>query len=274
MDISRSDNVAIQKMFEAAARDALQNLLESGAVIDVLPDDDDTLQEDVRLDAPAMDFNMMSEQERMVVIKLKELARQLGSDQGAYDDGVLEMTFKNKQAAKDYMDFLEDEEDVLGYEVEVYREDLMDGIQDDEEYDFDSIMFDGNYEFDVLVYINPEIVMYAPVEIEISDEDGDGMSDQDVDSSAIMMEIKRKIKVNFRGRRRVKMACAAGFKYNPESKVCVKITGAEVAKNRISHRKAVRTRRAKGQAFKVRVVRKTRKARRFRKSMGLKDQAR
>ena len=255
-------------MFEAAARDALQNLLESGAVIDVLPVDE-TLQEDARLDAPAMDFNMMSEQERMVVIKLKELARQLGSDQGAYADGVLEMTFKNKQAAKDYMDFLEGEDDVLGYEVEVYREDLMDGIQEDEEYDFDSIIFDGNYEFDVLVYINPEIVMYAPVEIEISDEDGDGMSDQEIDSSAIMMEIKRKIKVNFRGRRRVKMACSPGFKYNPESKVCEKITGAEVAKNRISHRKAVRTRRAKGQAFKVRVIRKTRKAKRFRKSMGL-----
>lgn len=257
-----NDAFEFMKNVKAAAQEALQEQLEAGEVFPVL-------NEHVRSDSTDADFVNMSDMEKDIVIRLKETGRMHGGDQGAYADGVLEITFKNKQAAADYMDVLEDDDDVVGYEVEASFENLPAGLDNAAEVDFDDVMFDGHYEFDVIVYIRPDVVQYEPVEVEITDINGDGLSDQEVDETAIMTEIKRRIKVNFRGRRRVKMQCLAGFKYNPDSKVCEKITGADIAKNRISHRRAVRTRRAKGNGFKVRVARKTRKAKRFRKSMGL-----
>ncbi len=260
--LNKIDTFDVIKNLKTAMVERLQNRLEEGVIFGVL-------EEHVRQDATEADFVDMTEMEKEIVMRLKENGRQLGGDQGAYADGVLEITFKNKQAASDFMDLLEDDEDVVGYEVEASFENLPAGLDDAAEVDFDDVMFDGHYEFDVIVYIRPDVVQYEPVEVEITDTNGDGLSDQEYDDTAVMTEIKRRIKVNFRGRRRVKMQCLPGFKYNPDMKVCEKITGGEIAQNRISHRRAVRTRRALGNGYKVRVARKTRKAKRFRKSMGL-----
>lgn len=260
--LNKIDGFDIIKNLKAAFAETLQSRLEEGQAFDLL-------NEHVRQDATDADFVNMTDIEKEIVLRLKETGRMCGGDQGAYADGVLEITFKNKQGASDYMDILEDDDDIVGYEVEATVENLPLGLDAAAAVDFDDVMFDGNFEFDVIVYIRPDVVQYEPVEVELTDDNGDGMSDQEVDETAVMMEIKRRIKVNFRGKRRVKMQCLPGYKYNPDAKVCEKITGAEVAHNRISHRRAVRTRRAKGNGFKVRVARKSRKAKRFRKSMGL-----
>jgi len=85
-----------------------------------------------------------------------------------------------------------------------------------------------------------------------------------------LMEVVRKIKVNARGTRRIKMQCNKGFKWNSTSRSCEKITGAELMTMRKSIRKALITKRSMGSSYKVRVVRKAAKADRYRKSMGLK----
>lgn len=267
---TQSKNNAYDIILAMKARmvDVLDEALQSGDVVPLLDGDD--LTEHVRDDFINADFASMGESEKAIVLRLKEAARHFGADQGAYAEGVLEMTFKNKLGATQFMDELEEDDDVMGYEIEVYCEDLEDGKMGDD-VDFDDVMFDGNYEFDVIVYLHPEIVQYAPVEVEVSDLDGDGESDQTYGDDVIVTEIRRRIKVNFRGKRRIKMQCLPGFKYNSDMKVCQKITGAEVATNRISHRRAVRTRRAQGAGYKNRVLRKTRKAKRFRAAMGLKD---
>lgn len=261
----------IVKMTKVALSERLQSRLEEGAAFDVLPGTEDVLEEHVRRDATEINWDELGPDEKYVVIHLKELGRQFGSDPGEYDSGILSLTFKNKNAVIDFTDALDAEDDVYGYEIHAYAEDLSHGYKEDDEVSIDNILFDGNFEFEVDVYLNPEIVQYPAEEIELTDINGDGLSDQEIDDeNGFITEVRRRIKVNFRGKRRVKMQCRPGFKWDPQKKSCIKITGAEVAKKRLSMRRAVRTKKAKGQTFKLRVLRKTRKANRFRKSMGLK----
>lgn len=84
-----------------------------------------------------------------------------------------------------------------------------------------------------------------------------------------LYEIERKVKVNFRGVKRIKMQCQHGFKYDPERRVCVKIGGSELATMRRAKIKTVRTKRALGTGYKLRTVRKTKRAVRFRKLLGV-----
>lgn len=84
-----------------------------------------------------------------------------------------------------------------------------------------------------------------------------------------LLEIKRVIKVNFKGKKRIKMQCMKGYRYDSQRKVCVKITGSELAVSRRSKIKAIRTKKSLGMGFKVRTVRKSKKANRFRKMLGL-----
>lgn len=95
-------------------------------------------------------------------------------------------------------------------------------------------------------------------------------NDTVIAESHVLSEIKRKIKVNFRGIKRIKMQCSKGFKYDVERKTCVKITGGDMATMRKAHIKMARTKKSLGTSYKIRVLKKTRKAERFRKVMGLK----
>ncbi|MEG1299242.1 MAG: hypothetical protein RSC93_00865 [Erysipelotrichaceae bacterium] len=95
-------------------------------------------------------------------------------------------------------------------------------------------------------------------------------NDTVIAESHVLNEIKRKIKVNFRGIKRIKMQCSKGFKYDSERKTCVKITGGDMATMRKAHIKMARTKKSLGTSYKIRVLKKTRKAERFRKVMGLK----
>ena len=90
-------------------------------------------------------------------------------------------------------------------------------------------------------------------------------------SAQQLTEVKRRIKVNSRGMKRIKMQCKPGYKWDAGARACVKITGDQLAKNRKSHRRAILTKKAMGSAFKARVIRKTKKAMRFRKALGVKN---
>lgn len=81
-------------------------------------------------------------------------------------------------------------------------------------------------------------------------------------------EIKRVVKVNNRGKRRIKMKCKKGYKF--DGRKCVKISGKELVNKRRAIRKSVRTKRSKGSGYKKRIVRLSKRAIRKRRSMGLK----
>lgn len=88
------------------------------------------------------------------------------------------------------------------------------------------------------------------------------MSDDQLD------EIKRIVKVNSRGKRRIKMKCKKGYKF--DGRKCIKISGKELVNKRRAIRKSVRTKRSKGSGYTKRIVRLRKKAIKKRRSMGLK----
>lgn len=238
----------------------LDRLFEHKILENGLPD----LTEHVRQEAFETDWDAINEDEKHVVLSIREFARQLGADFSTYEQGVMSLGFKNRTAVINFMDSIESlsvADEIDEYDVEVRGENLPAGRMEDF-LPFEDVMFDGNYEFMVHVYLNPGIVTYPAEEIEI---EGDFE-----DENGELMEVRRKIKVTNRGKRWIKMQCRKGFKWNSTMRTCQKIGGADLAQLRRSIRKTVRTKRSKGTAFKTRVLRKQRRAKRFRKAMGMK----
>ncbi len=204
--------------------------------------------------------------ERDAVNAVRAHARMSGGGELTYSEGAMYVEFTNKQAASDFADWLEsDAESVYGYEIDLFNDSLIDGYDADGSYELDQIEDDSNFTFGFTIYLNPEIVQYAPYEVEVDD------FEEINEENGSLMEVVRKVKINFRGKKRIKMKCRPGFKWDAGKKTCVKITGAQLAKMRKSLRRSVLTKRSKGTAYKARVLRKTRKAKRFRRMMGMRS---
>lgn len=105
--------------------------------------------------------------------------------------------------------------------------------------------------------------------MELDDDLPDDLVDNTFDQTdnTDITEAKRVIKVNSKGKRRIKILCKKGFRRTQNK--CVKISGAERTNKRRAIKKSVRTKKAKGSGFRRIVNIKTKKANRKRKSMGL-----
>lgn len=265
--VSSNRGYQLVKSLKTLMANRLDEKLQSGEVVDLLPLNESEFDGDFANVDPNTPY--INQQELDVVLTLKETARQLGSsDEGEYAEGVLILYFTNKQAILDYANFLDTNDHVFSYEIEAFAKEIMHGYVNDESLPLENIVFDTGFEFEITVIVDSSLISYPPVEIELEDLDGQGYAEID-DSNGTLMEVRRRVKVNFRGKRRVKMQCRPGFKWDATKRTCTKITGSEQAKKRKELRKAVRTKKAKGQAFKVRVQRKTKKAMRFRKALGI-----
>ena len=204
------------------------------------------LDEDITFTVPD---NEDTDIEAQVSGTIEKAAVSFGADPDiSYEQGTMVIGFSRKQALSHFLDWVDSEcEYVDDYEVEAFHTDSAGQV---EELDFDSLSDDDPWTFEVSLYLSPEIVSFYPDELDEA--------------------LKRVFKVNARGMKRVKMQCGKGFKWNSERHACEKITGAELAIKRKAIKKAVRTKKAMGQAFKVRVARKMKKAKKFRKGYGLK----
>lgn len=215
------------------------------------------------VDIFAIDVTPGQDPERDVVVDLVAKARSYGSGEPIYQEGLLYVEMSSKQASVEFGDYLEDHPDVVGYEIQVLFDDTGKIFQEDGTYDMDQITDNGSLIFAFYIYINPEIVQYASYEMEV--DEGETLED----TNGRVDEVVRKIKINFRGKKRIKMKCGRGFKWNVEKRTCEKIAGSDLAKMRKSLRRAVLTKKSKGASYKARILRKSRKAKRFRKMMGL-----
>lgn len=81
-------------------------------------------------------------------------------------------------------------------------------------------------------------------------------------------EIQRVTKVNFKGKKRIKIKCGRGFKLSGNH--CKKIAGGEALTIKRAQRKRLLTKKSQGVGAKLRQVRKTKIAKRKRKQFGLK----
>ena len=163
-----------------------------------------------------------------------------------YSDGVFETEFDHWQSVEDFCTQLDNIDAVESYEIMAFHRDTDSNERVD--IDVDDIVDDSKYFFVVIVYLTLDSSVFY-------------------DDTEELDEVTRRIKVNSQGKRRVKMQCRPGFKW--DGSACVKITGAELATNRKAKRRMVISKRSQGNTLKIRVLRKTRKANRFRKAMGL-----
>lgn len=197
-----------------------------------------------------------------------------GYDSVEEDGGVIGIYFRSKQSTEDFANYLEQSEFVESYEINAsWQNRTKDQTQT--VIDLETITDDRAYNFEVIIYLYPEYSLFYD---EADDSDTGGDFD-DIDDSVYenyefvpgepIHEVLRKIKINSRNARRIKMQCGRGFKWDPSIAACVKIGGSELASMRIRSRHAVLTKRAEGAAFAVRVKRRTLKAFKFRKMAGL-----
>lgn len=178
-----------------------------------------------------------------------------------YDEGYISGEFETKAQVQAAVDRIPDNVD---YDIEVMI-DVGDGETvdvdsgEEDEIDF-SELDDSIHSYEIYVYLD---------NAEIEDEMDDEYYDEDeMDENTSLDERKRIIKVNAKGKRRIKIKCNKGFKF--DGKKCVKIGGTEAIKKRKAIRKAVRTKKAKGAGAVRKANRLRKRARLKRKSMGLK----
>ena len=190
-------------------------------------------------------------EDRTSDIALVALARMHGAKEADAEQGVLAAYFEgDKQALSLFLELLDSLDYIESYELRTS------GEEDEAKIPEDEIDIKGTVL--VLAYVAEEEIDYGDYYEEGAEIPEDGLN-----------EIKRIIKVNARGVKRIKLKCNRGYKYDASKKVCVKITGSELATKRKSNRRAILTKRSMGASFKRRVARKSNKAKRFRKALGL-----
>lgn len=199
-------------------------------------------------------------------MRIEQEAKARGGGDFSYKDGVALVYLRSKQAAQEYSDWLEKDKDVDTYEMNIVHHGSDTDVKDDVE--LNDITDDRNFSFEFIIYLNPNIVVYD-LDDDV-DEDGEYKeSVENFDDFLSLTEVERKIKVNFTGKKRIKMVCAPGFKWDPDEKVCSKITGIELLHIRQGIRKALLTKKSEGVSLKKRIIRRTKKAMKFRQLFGL-----
>jgi hypothetical protein len=217
----------------------------------------------------------MADPEMEAVTKIQVAAKGYGAGDSMYSNGVLIVTLRSKQAALEFSDWLEKCDSVDSYGMEIVHHEPLEGYSEKGEYDIESITDDRDFDFEFTIYLNPDLIVYDAYEVDDKDFDDDSddgdEGDQDLGESVKRIdEVVRKIKVDATGAKRIKMQCARGFKWNPSANTCEKIGGAELAIMRKATREALLTKKSEGSAFRLRMVRRMKKAMRFRKQLGLK----
>jgi len=84
-----------------------------------------------------------------------------------------------------------------------------------------------------------------------------------------VFEARQVTRVDSKGNKTRKVKCPKGYKLSASGKSCVPITGKEKADKKKSLKRAVRTKKSKGDAYKKRTTRKRLKAMKKRKNYGL-----
>lgn len=226
-------------------------------------------------------LNLIKEQgdQRNAALEVMMAAKSFGGEDADEHNGVIAVYFRSKQGAEHFLNYLEGCDVVETYEMNgKFKNRETDSSED--VVDFDAINDDRQYEFQVIVYLYPEYSEFNADYDEDGDEDGDDaaleyQAELEAEGEEVQHdgeqidEVIRKIRVNSRGKKTIKMQCAPGFRWDPHIEACVKITGQELAVMRKASRRALITKRSEGSAFKVRLKRRIKRAFKFRQMMGM-----
>lgn len=197
-----------------------------------------------------------------MVVDITDLVQYFGGVITDDDDEYIVVEFDSKDALKRAVDQLPED---LDFEINLLGDDVTDSFEDEgdedeccedepEEVDFADLE-DGTYE--LIIYLDNTDANYM--------EDGD--DDEEMDESAQIDERVRKIKVNYRGKRRIKIKCKKGFFFDGDR--CVKISGTDMIVKRKAIRKALRTKKRQGPGRLRKTIRLRKIAMRKRKAQGV-----
>lgn len=187
---------------------------------------------------------LLEELEKDILALLKDLG---AKDVNVEDEYVVANLDRSEQVTKALSDLPDD----IDFEIVVYDKDgeEVDGLDDiDDEEDADAVLTDlddTKHTYQIIVYL------------------------YNTESEEQMDEVKRKIRINSKGSRRIKMKCNQGYKWTGTK--CQKISGTELINKRKAIRKAVRTKRAKGTGATRRANILRKRAMQKRKSFGLRN---
>ena len=211
--------------------------------------------------------------------KFQAMALDLGGENFSAEDGVAYVEIKGPEAAQQFMDVLDADDCIEGYDV------LIDGDESSDEID-NLLAFPEETLFGFSFFLTEDDAMYDGTEVDVaeiaeakcvkeSEGEGDDKKEVEIEPKATdeegveLDEIAKKITMNYRGVKKIKMKCPKGFKYSPAEHSCVKIAGDELAKKRKASIKATMSRKAGGKALAARAAVRTKKAMNFRKAAGL-----
>lgn len=180
-------------------------------------------------------------------------ATKIGGSEFYVEDCMFSAIFTSKLQTIAFCDYLEDNDDVDSYEINL----IVDASAEIQDIDLDDIVDEGNLTFEVNGFLEGFLLMDSPHYFDIEPEED------------IVAEAIRKVKINALGQKRIKMQCQRGYKWDSNRRVCVKMSAKELMSRRKASKKAMIKKRSQGNTMRNKVNRSTKKAMRFRKNRGL-----
>jgi hypothetical protein len=231
-------------------------------------------------------------EEHNTILEIESKALEFGADVVAYQYGVLQIEFNEKEESEKFAPFIEEYEKIESFEFVAHSEDYTEVEEDSEDIAF----------YTYWIYLKPEVVSfdyYDELYAQDDDDEEDDIEDEQEDESSepestetteepdeepdedeeddetklkqesYISEVTRRVRVNYRGIKKIKMTCGPGYKYNHKTMACEKIQGKALAVMRVGIRKALASKRQGGAALKNRTAARARRAQHYRKAFGL-----
>jgi hypothetical protein len=159
-----------------------------------------------------------------VLNQIDAFAKECGGHIVDYQEGVLDVCIHSGLQAKQFASFLDNfmpVDDYDCYEVINYDDSPDDKPQveiDHDTYtDWDQIKIDSPLEFQFIVYLEDELVDGDDVLVDIEDT-----FTPDEETVGEVFEVMKIVKINFRGKKIIRMKCQKGYKYDVHQHTCVK----------------------------------------------------
>lgn len=176
-------------------------------------------------------------------------------------DGSVVVEAYDKPRLELILGWAEEADVIRSYEVDVYVPYSEKG-QALHTIDLGEVPYDSR--FVVYLYPRDEEAMIGGIV-----ERADGRYDESMlyDDYRRLDEVRRMVVMSANGQKRIKMKCRKGYIWTGHA--CVKLTGAQLTKKRLAQRKAVRTKKSMGAAYRNRTIKMMKKAKRYRKLNGM-----
>jgi hypothetical protein len=183
----------------------------------------ESFEDEVAESIPEVDVDEDENDELNVINQISQMAGTVGGYVCGYEEGVLDICVHSGIQAKQFASFLDNYlpvDDYDCYEVTNFDDGPDDHIPveiDHDSYDdWDKIKIDSPLEFQFIVYLDDDLVDGDDVLIDVDD------FTPDEETVGEVFEVMKVVKINFKGKKVIRMKCQKGYKYDTHQHTCVK----------------------------------------------------